>query len=273
MNENEEKNYTELEEYWKNYKTNKCKEAREKLILNHLPLVKYIAHRMAINFPPFIMVEDIINDGIMGLIQAIESFDPARETDFRVYAGFRIRGSILDALRSFDWAPRSLRKKSRKLRETFAHLEVDLGRPPTVAEVAGFMNTSVPKLEKLLNNLGGTAILSLDAWISSSENGKTFKDICQGSQFSPQEIYDKKELVVTLGKLIDELPEKEKLIIALYYYEELTLKEIAKVMDLSESRISQLHTRAVLRIKGKMKECYKEEDIFDYRFYEDSSIK
>ena len=271
MGKDNNQNEVNLKNNWKDYKEKNCKEAREQLILAHLGLVKYIAHRMAINFPSFIMIEDIINDGVMGLIQALESFDPARETDFKVYAGFRIRGAILDALRAFDWAPRSLRKKSRKLRNAFTHLENELGRPATIAEVAQHMNMSVPKIEKLLNNLGSTAILSLDAWISSSEDGKTFKDVCEGTGSSPDEVYDKKELVKTLGSLIDELPKKEKLVIALYYHEELTLKEIAKVMDLSESRISQLHTRAVLRIKGNLKEFYKEEDIFDYKLYETSS--
>ncbi len=123
-------------------------------------------------------------------------------------------------------------------------------------EVAGHLHINIEELDKLITNLGSTAVLSLDAWLSNSEEGKTFKDVYQGAELSPEGIFDRKEFIKTMGHAIDELPGKEKLVITLYYYEELTLKEIAKVLNLSESRISQLHTRAVLRIKGKMKEYF-----------------
>ncbi len=248
------------EKHWKDFKEKGCPVAKEALILEHIPLVKYIAHRMAINLPGYILIEDIINDGILGLIQSIETYDISRETDFRSYASFRIRGAILDALRSFDWAPRSLRRKSRELKDTLAQLEGLLGRPPTMDEVAGHLNINIEELEKLISNLGSTAVLSLDAWLSNTEEGKTFKDVYQGTELSPEGVFDRKEFIKTMGHAIDELPGKEKLVITLYYYEELTLKEIAKVLNLSESRISQLHTRAVLRLKGKMKDYFSFED-------------
>jgi RNA polymerase sigma factor for flagellar operon FliA len=248
------------EKYWKDFKGKGCPRAKEALILEYIPLVKYIAHRMAINLPGYIMVEDIINDGILGLIQSVETFDISREIDFKAYASFRIRGSILDALRSFDWAPRSLRRKSRELKDTLAELEGSLGRAPSMDEVAEHLHMNIENLDKLLSNIGSTAVLSLDAWLSGSEDGNTFKDVYQGSELSPEVVFDRKEFVKTMGSAIDKLPDKEKLVITLYYYEELTLKEIAKVLNLSESRISQLHTRAVLRIKGNMKDYFSFED-------------
>jgi RNA polymerase sigma factor FliA len=249
-----------LEKYWKDFKEKGCQKAKEALILEYLPLVKYISHRMAINLPSYIMIEDIINDGIIGLIQSIESFDISRETDFKAYASFRIRGAVLDALRSFDWAPRSLRRKSRELKDTLTQLEGLLGRPPNMEEVAEQLKMNTEELDKLISNLGSTAVLSLDAWLSNSEEGKTFKDVYEGTELSPEAVFGRKEFIKTMGRIIDELPGKEKLVITLYYYEELTLKEIAKVLSLSESRISQLHTRAILRIKGKMKDYFSFED-------------
>lgn len=263
-----------LQSCWEDFKLRGCQKAREKIIIEYLSLVKYIAHRMAINFPSFIMIDDIINDGILGLIQAVETYDPAREIDFKVYASFRIRGAILDALRAFDWAPRSLRKKSREFRDVMSQLETELGRIPSNEEIAEYMKVSVSDLDKLISNLGSTAILSLDAWLTSSEDGKTFQDVCDSGELSPDQFFDRKELIKTMAGIIDSLPTNERLVITLYYYEELTLKEISGVLELSESRISQLHTRAVLRIKEGIKKFFPYEEIpIDYKYFARSSSK
>jgi RNA polymerase sigma factor for flagellar operon FliA len=252
----------EFENLWKEFKEKKSKSAREKLIMEYLPLVKYIAYRMAINFPSHIMVEDIINDGLVGLIQAIDGFKLERGIDFKTYATFRVKGAILDALRTFDWAPRSLRKKARELEDALVSLEHQLGRPATSEEVASYLSMDLKQLEKVLDKIQGLAIISLDDFISSdTEETKVIDMYYDKEQLLPEGLIEKKELIVMLGKFINELPYKEKLVITLYYYEELNLKEIASVMELTESRISQLHTKALFRVKGKLKE-YFQPDIY-----------
>lgn len=247
----------EHRELWQEYKKNSSQKAREQLILHYLPLVKYISHRMAINLPSHIMIEDIINDGLLGLIQSIDGFNINRGIDFKTYATFRIRGAILDALRAFDWAPRSLRKKARAIERAFASIESQTGRPATSIEIANYLNIDIKDLEKLLRKIQGLAIMSLDDFISNKSEGTTLIDIFNDkNQILPENSIEKKELVETLGSFIQELPDKEKLVITLYYYEELNLKEIAHIMELSESRISQLHTKAIFRIKGKMKQYF-----------------
>jgi len=257
-----EVNIVEHKELWIEYKEKKSQDAREKLILEYLPLVKYIAQRTAINLPSHIIIEDIINDGLLGLIQAIDGYNINRGIEFRTYASFRIKGAILDALRSFDWAPRSLRKKSREIEKAFATLESDLGRPALLTEVASHLDLTQEELDKLLNKIRGLAVISLDDFVCKEQENTTLIDIYNDkNQILPEGLLEKKELIETLGRFIEELPYKEKLVITLYYYEELNLKEIAHIMELSESRMSQLHTKAILRIKGKLKQYLYAEDI------------
>ena len=252
----------EHEKLWNEYKTKGSAKAREKLILEYLPLVKYIAQRMAINLPSHIMIDDVINDGLLGLIQAIDGFNINRGIEFKTYATFRIRGAILDALRAFDWAPRSLRKKSREIEKAFTVLESELGRPAKLSEVASHLDMTKQELEKLLGKIRGLAIISLDDFVCKEKEGTKLLDIFHDkNQILPEGVMEKKELIKTLGKFIDELPYKEKLVVTLYYYEELNLKEIAHIMELSESRMSQLHTKAILRIKGKLRRYFYSEEL------------
>jgi RNA polymerase sigma factor for flagellar operon FliA len=253
------------QELWIEYKEKNCLKARERLILEYLPLVKHIAYRMSINFPSHIIIDDITNDGLLGLIQAIDGFKYDRGIEFSTYATYRIRGAILDALRAFDWAPRSLRKKSKEIQEAFSTVENNLGRPAKTSEVASFLGMDLKDLDIVMRKIQGLTIISLDDFINpESDENKSLLDILHDEeQLLPEGFIEKKELISKIGSFIENLPYKEKLVITLYYYEELNLKEISHILNLSESRISQLHTKAMLRIKGNLNK-YLQSDLIDH---------
>jgi len=225
----------------------------------YLPLVRNVAARMAMGFPRSVELTDLINTGVIGLIEAFGNFDPDRGVKFETYAVPRIRGAILDELRALDWVPRSTRAKSREIERAMNSLENKLGRPPEKTELAKYLDITEKELHLALDDVSSTSILSLDEVIYPEDDNRqlprieTVSDTSMGSVLAEIE---KGELRSFLVVAIDHLTKQEKLVIALYYFEELTLKEIGEVMSISESRVSQIHTRAVMKLRNMVKEQF-----------------
>lgn len=238
-------------ELWENYSKTKDPEIREKLILEYLYMVKYIAGRMNIYFNTSIGYDDIISFGVLGLIDAIDKFDISKGVKFETYATLRIRGAIIDNIRELDWVPRSLRQKSKELERLYLELETQKGRPPTDKEIADKMGISMEEYNKLLNDVNIQSLISLEDYLERNYQLDTNIVNSKTSEI-PDNHLELIELKNFLGDAIDKLPEKEKTVITLYYYEELTLKEIGAILKVSESRVSQLHTKALLRLRGKL---------------------
>jgi len=228
---------------------------RDDLIIEYSPLIKYIANRLAIRLPPHIDINDIINSGVLGLMDAIEKFDENKGVQFKTYAEFRIKGAILDNLRSMDWVPRSVRKSVTLLENTYATLEKQLNRPATDDEVAEALQLPLEKLHDILAQASGVSLLSLEM-LSSHDDAKLRLLDClsDDESINPLSVLHKEEFKSSIAQAIECLPEKERYVISLYYYDELTMKEISEVLMLTESRISQLHTKAVIRLRGKLRE-------------------
>ena len=229
--------------------------SRDELVVAHLPLVKFIVDRIASSLPPHLDRDDLRSAAVIGLISAAERFDPSRGVQFKTFAEQRIRGTIMDELRAQDWLTRSLRDKFKKLEREFSQLEQQLGRNPSSDEVAVAMGLEQKDYFRLLEEIHLLSFVSLDdAW--HDEDGAPFGllDVLEdkGTE-SPQSQLIARQTVERLADSIDNLPEKERIVITLYYYEELNLKEIGAVLDLTESRISQLHSQAIIRLRGKMK--------------------
>jgi RNA polymerase sigma factor for flagellar operon FliA len=233
---------------------------QEQMVLQYAPLIKYIASRLALRLPSHISLDDLISSGIIGLIDAVQKFDPAKNINFKTYAEFRIKGAMLDELRSLDWIPRSVRKKAHLIEKAYAQLQRSLGRPAEAEEVAGFLGleleefyqlldetktVSVVALEERRNNAGGHVGYLEPELLETIQDGNA-RDSLLAAHFS--------ELQGIMMQAIEALPDKEKLLISLYYYEELTMKEIGQIMGYTESRISQLHTQAMYRLKHKLRE-------------------
>jgi len=225
---------------------------RDALINETLPLIKHIAHRVATRLPSSVEIRDLINAGVLGLLDAIEKYEPERNVKFKTYAEVRIRGAILDSLRNLDWAPRSLRKKSKDLERTYADLSQKLGRPATDEEVSEAMGEDLEDFHALVDQLHGLTIGSFEN-MNDGEDGDSFLNYYpdDGSN-DPYARFESNELTRILAAAIEELPEKERLVLSLYYYEELTMKEIGVLLGVNESRVSQLHTKAMLRLRGKL---------------------
>src|SRR5437762_853393 len=247
---------TELRELWQRYKKDSDEHARERLVLAYSPLVKFVAGRMSSGLPAHIEEADLISYGLLGLIGAIERFDPAREIKFETFAVSRIKGSIIDELRSLDWVPRSVRAKAREIESTQTKLEHELGRVPTDREVADALEMSIDDFQESLLQISNSTVVALDElWTVSDSSGDqvslldTMKD---PNAVDPARELGVSELKDRLANAISRLPEREKLVIALYYYENLTLREIGEVLGVTESRVSQLHTKAVLRLKARL---------------------
>lgn len=244
-------------ELWHKYKENTTnKKLREKLILNYIHLVKYVVGRLVISLPASINHDDLMGYGIEGLIEAVDRFDPARGLKFETYAITRIRGSIIDSLRSQDWVPRGVRKRTKNLQEAVTKLEQELGRPPTEDELGTELGISKVKLAQLVSE-SNNLMLSLDESKekTASAGGMSLIDTIEDKDSpDPQSEYEAIELKHNLSKAIASLPEREKMVIALYYHENMTLKEIGQVISVSESRVCQLHAQAVMRLRGKLSE-------------------
>jgi RNA polymerase sigma factor for flagellar operon FliA len=246
----------ELRELWSRYKKEGDEKARERLVLAYSPLVKFVAGRMSSGLPAHIEEADLISYGLLGLIGAIERFDPGREIKFETFAVARIKGSIIDELRSLDWVPRSVRAKAREIEAAHAKVERMLGRTPTDEEVSEELGVSMDDFQESLLQISNSSVMALDElWAVSDSSGDqvslldTMKD---PSAVDPARELGVSELKDRLANAISRLPEREKLVVALYYYENLTLREIGEVLGVTESRVSQLHTKAVLRLKSRL---------------------
>ncbi len=229
--------------------------ARQDLVEIYIKVVKYVAGRMAIGLPHYVEFNDLISAGLLGLIQAIDNFDHERGIKFETYAIPRIRGSILDELRSQDWFPRSLRRKAKQLEEAYSTLEVRLGRPATDQEVARELGIDVRDLDNMLGEVAIASIMSLDADTSSDEQEQSAtlgEYLADPRSEDIERSLAEAEMRRLISRRMSELTEKEQLVLVLYYYEELTLKEIGEILDVTESRVCQIHTKAILRLKGKI---------------------
>ena len=243
------------QQLWKEYKRSKDPKIRDMFVKQYAPLVKYVAGKVAIGMPHNVEFDDLVGFGVFGLFDAIEKFDPDKHVKFKTYAVTRIRGAIFDELRSIDWVPRSVRQKSREIEDAIHRLEASLGRAASDEEVANELNMDLEEFQKIMMKISGTSILSLnDVWYNDDENDKvTIVDSIESpNSMNPDTIVEKEEIKRVIVEAINELPEKEKKVLVLYYYEDLTLKEIGKVLEVTESRISQLHTKAIMRLRSKL---------------------
>ncbi len=242
-------------EIWEKISTDKRQDARRELVDIYARIVKYVAGRMAIGLPHYVEFNDLISAGLLGLIQAVDNFDHTRGIKFETYAIPRIRGSILDELRSQDWFPRSLRRKAKQLEEAYSTLEVKLGRHATDAEVARYLEIDLGDLDTMVGEVSIATIMSLDADTGSddSEQSSSLGEFLADPRTEDvEQVLALQEMKQLIGKRMNELPEKEQLVLVLYYYEELTLKEIGEILDVTESRVCQIHTKAIMRLKGKI---------------------
>ena len=225
---------------------------REALINETLPLIKHIAHRVATRLPSNIELQDLINAGVLGLLDAIDKFEPERNVKFKTYAEVRIRGAILDSLRNLDWAPRSLRKKSRDLERTYSDLSQKLGRAATDEEMSEAMGEDLEDFHALVDQLHGLTIGSFENLSDGEDSDSYLNYYPDDGSNDPYARFEVNELTKLLIDAIEHLPEKERLVLSLYYYEEFTMKEIGALLGVNESRVSQLHTKAMLRLRGKL---------------------
>ncbi len=229
---------------------------RERLVLEYAPLIKYIAQKIAARLPANIELDDLMSSGVIGLIDAIAKYDASRDNKFKTYAEFRIRGAILDELRAQDWVPRSVREKAKVLERCYAKIEQTKGRQATDDEVCSELGVSQEEFHDLLNQVRSVSLLSYDDLSSFSKADKrTLHGFHEGPQKSPTPYSEVNVAAVKrlISEAINDLPEKQRLVLSLYYYEDLNLKEIGRVLDVTESRVSQLHTQAILRLKGRLK--------------------
>ena len=242
--------------YSKQQSAGATKKSNRGQVEDYLPLVKYIAGRLAIGLPRSVEMNDLVDAGVVGLIEAYHNFDVEKGVKFETYASLRIRGAILDELRSMDWVPRSTRAKSREIERVISKLENELGRSPSEQELAGGLNVQMDEYYSMIEDVSSTSLLSLDEMTYGEDDDKpvplvdTLRSRDETSALMHLESVEVREL---LADSLGELTEQERLVIALYYYEELTLKEIGQVLELSESRVSQLHTKAVLSLHVKLR--------------------
>lgn len=241
----------EVEHIWEKYSMTQPPELKEKLIIHYAPLVKYIAGRLNMYLGQNVEYDDLISYGVFGLIDAIDKFDLSKNVKFETYASLRIRGAIIDNIRKMDWVPRSLRKKQKDIEQAYAQLELKLGRAATDEEIMDFLDITAEQFDELIKQTSIISLVSLEDYIQHS-NGYEGLSLSSTSSEHPESHVENLEVKNILKDAIEQLPEREKKVIFLYYFEELTLKEISAIMGVSESRISQLHTKGVSRLKGKL---------------------
>ncbi len=242
----------EIREAWRRYKMFESSQARAELIEHYAYLVKITAGRIISKLPPSLEREDLISAGIVGLVKAVDQFDVNRQVKFETYAIALVRGAILEMLREDDWVPRSVRERLKALQNAYKDLEIRLGRPANETEVAAELSMETEEFQKLLVDAGRTSQLSLEEVLVCGDGAEQLhiSDVLQDEKALPSleiELHERKRL---LGKAIDRLPERERMVIALYYFEGLTFKEVGRTLTISESRVYQLHTQAVIRLKG-----------------------
>jgi RNA polymerase sigma factor for flagellar operon FliA len=248
-----------IAELWREYKTSGEERLRERLILHYSPLVKYVAGRVGVGLPPNIEQADLVSYGIFGLIDAIEKFDLERAIKFETYAISRIKGAIIDELRSIDWIPRSVRYKAREVEKAYAALETRLHRTPTEAEVAAELGIALEDLHQIFSQVSFVNVVALDELLGGGGGGGekgdklSLVDTLEDTKAEdPVAAFETEETKYLLARAINTLPEREKIVVTLYYYEGLTLAEIGQVLGVTESRICQMHTKAVLQLRGKL---------------------
>jgi len=230
---------------------------KEQIVLEHSPLIRYIVNRIAVRLPSHIDLDDLYNTGVIGLMDAIDKYDHEKNCKFKTYAEFRIKGAILDQLRSLDWVPRSVRQKSRKLEKAYGEVEQRLGRSATEEEVADSLGLEIDKFHALLNQVRGISLVNLEEIRGNGQDGDrsgTFADIIEDvhaeNPFASLKLLETKHVI---SDTIGTLPEKERLVISLYYYEDLNMKEIGNILGITESRVCQIHTKSVMRLRAKLK--------------------
>ena len=244
------------DELWLQYRKTRDPKIRETFANQYAPLVKYVAGKVAVGMPHNVEFDDLVQFGVFGLLDAIDKYDPDKNVKFKTYAVTRIRGAIFDELRSIDWVPRSVRQKTREVEDTIGSLEARLGRTATDHEIAGAMGLSEEEYQKTMQKISATSMLSInEVWYSGDENDKVSigDSIESPASLNPEVIAERDEIRRVIVEAINELPDKEKKILVLYYFEDLTLKEIGQVLDVTESRVSQLHTKAIMRLRFKLR--------------------
>ena len=243
------------EQLWKSYRKTKDSSIRNRLVKQYLPLVKYVAGKLAVGMPQNVEFDDLVSYGVIGLFDAIDKFDPDKHVKFKTYAVTRVRGAVFDQLRQLDWVPRSVRQRTRAIEEAVRRIESPHGRSASDKEIAAELGISSGEFDKLLVKISGTTVLSLnDVWYAGDENDRmSIGDSIESPQSrSPDSIVEKQEIKRVIVEAINELPDKEKKVLVLYYYEDLTLREIGAVLGVTESRISQLHTKAIMRLRSRL---------------------
>ncbi|MCB9094194.1 MAG: FliA/WhiG family RNA polymerase sigma factor [Halobacteriovoraceae bacterium] len=239
----------------KDYRNTADPEVKDKIIVEYAPLVKFIAQKIASRLPSNIELDDLISCGVIGLMDAIDKFDPSRDNKFKTYAEFRIRGAILDELRAQDWVPRSVREKAKQLERAYAKLESSLGRPATDEEMCDELQCNMDEFHDLINKSKSVSLLNIDDSNTFSRGDKRLMmNVAETRKgLNPFNAVSQKNVQNKIKDGIKALPEKQRLVLSLYYYEDLNLKEIGQVLDVTESRVSQLHTQAILKLKAKLK--------------------
>ena len=242
-------------ELWAQYGADPSTDARERLILHYSPLVKFVAGRVAAGLPQSIEQSDLVSYGIFGLIDAIDKFDPERGFKFETYAISRIKGAIIDELRSIDWVPRSIRSKARAIERAYSKLENELKRSPDDTEMATEMGITEAELSQTLSQISFVGVVALDEVVSSGEKGSgttTVGDTVADKVNDPVAAFEVEEMKHLLADAINRMPDRERLVLTLYYYEALTLAEIGSVLGVTESRVCQIHTKAILQLRGRL---------------------
>lgn len=240
------------QELWKKYMETRDQAIKEQLIMEYAGLVKYVAGRLSVYFGSNVEYDDLVGYGVFGLIDAIDKFDLNKNVKFETYASLRIRGAIIDSIRDQDWAPRSLRKKSKDIERAYIEIENELGHSATDQEVAEKLGITTDELNKLLQEVNMSQMISLEDYLEQNHETGFDPLSLDKDDDQPEARIETEELKKMLADAIEKLPEKERMVVTLYYYEELTLKEISLIMKVSESRVSQLHTKAILRMRGKL---------------------
>ncbi len=259
-------NVARLRDYTKDYfngETAMEASQREELIIKYSSLIKYLAGKLAMRLPPHISIDDLISSGTIGLIDAINKFDPGKNIQFKTYAEFRIRGAMLDELRSLDWVPRSVRRKIADIERAYGALQKELGRPAEDEEVADRLGLPLDAFYRMVDTVKGVSLLDISVVRrknAESSDEDIFELIADEHQADPFTSISFSQMRNIIAGAIDDLPEKERLVISLYYYEDLTMREIGEIMGYTESRISQIHTKSVLRLRAALKDHMEHEE-------------
>lgn len=241
-----------MDKNWERYTKARDPDARDQLILEYLPIVKIVAGRLAVRFYGHVDMDDLVSYGIFGLIDAIDKFDHGKGVKFETYASLRIRGSIIDSIRRLDWVPRALRQDNKKLDQAYAQLEAKLGREPKDDEVAESLGVGVDEVREMMRKAQLASFISLDEFSDQSHGPAPAASIAGGSEDEPETQLLRTEAADMLAAAIEKLTDKERMVVTLYYYEELTLKEISKVLSVTESRVSQIHSKAIFKLKNRL---------------------